>query len=144
MTPTDCKVGDELIAAEFGPLTIADTVRWAGVQENVERLHFDREFARENSRLRTFIASGGYRQALLARALTDRIGPRGKLLKLRVRHTAPTFEGDMLRYSARITETATRSDGIAISCAVEGKNQQNEQILVGSCLVLLPSDHASV
>ena len=143
MTSADCKVGDELMAAEFGPLTIADTVRWAGVQENLERLHFDREFARENSQLRTFIASGGYRQALLARALTDRIGPRGKLLKLRVRHTAPTFEGDMLRYSARITETAPRSDGIAISCEIEGKNQQNEQILVGNCLVLLPSDHAS-
>jgi acyl dehydratase len=61
-----------------------------------------------------------------------------------VRHTAPTFEGDMLRYSARITETASRSGGIAISCEVEGKNQQNEQILVGSCLVLLPSEQASV
>jgi len=143
MTSADCKVGDELIAAEFGPLTIADTVRWAGVQENLERLHFDRDFARENSRLRTFIASGGYRQALLARALTDRLGPRGKLLKLRVRHTAPTFEGDMLRYSARITETSPRSDGIVISCEIEGKNQQNEQILVGSCLALLPSEHAS-
>jgi acyl dehydratase len=143
MTSADCKVGDELIAAEFGPLTIADTVRWAGVQENLERLHFDRDFARENSRLRTFIASGGYRQALLARALTDRLGQRGKLLKLRVRHTAPTFEGDMLRYTARIAETAPRSDGIAISCEIEGKNQQNEQILVGSCLVLLPSEHAS-
>jgi acyl dehydratase len=143
MTPADFNVGDELIAAEFGPLTIADTVQWAGVQENFERLHFDREFVRENSRLRTFIASGGYRQALLARALTDRIGPCGKLLKLRVRHTAPTFEGDMLRYSARITETSPRSDGIAISCEIEGKNQQNEQILVGSCLVLLPSGRAS-
>lgn len=143
MTPADFKIGDEFMAAEFGPLTIADTVRWAGVQENVERLHFDREFARENSRLRTFIASGGYRQALLARAVTDRIGPRGKLVKLRVRHTAPTFEGDMLRYSARITDTATHSDGIAISCEVEGRNQQNEQVLVGSCLVFLLSARAS-
>jgi acyl dehydratase len=143
MTSADFNVGDELVTAEFGPLTIADTVQWAGVQENLERLHFDREFARENGRLRTFIASGGYRQALLARALTDRIGARGKLLKLRVRHTAPTFEGDMLRYSARITKTTPRSDGLAISCEIEGKNQQNEQILVGSCLVLLPSGHAA-
>jgi acyl dehydratase len=143
MTPADFNVGDEFIAAQFGPLTIADTVRWAGVQENVERLHYDREFARENSRLRTFIASGGYRQALLARAVTDRIGPHGRLLKLRVRHTAPTFEGDLLQYSARITDTATRADGIAISCEVEGKNQQNEQVLVGSCLVVLPSAHTS-
>jgi acyl dehydratase len=137
------KVGDEFAAAEFGPLTIADTVRWAGVQENVERIHFDREFARENSRLRTFIASGGYRQALLVQTLTDRLGPRGRLLKLRVRHTAPTLEGDMLCYSARITETAKRPDGIAISCDVVGTNQQKEQVLVGGCLVLVPSGLAS-
>ena len=75
-------VGDQLILAEYGPLTIVDTVRWAGAQENPERVHFDREFVRENSRMRTFIASGGYRQALLARALTGRIGLHGRLLKL--------------------------------------------------------------
>jgi acyl dehydratase len=131
-------VGDVIVAAEFGPLTIIDTVRWAGVQENSERIHFDREFARENSRLRTFIASGGYRQALLARALTDRIGLRGKLLKLRVRHVAPTFEGDMLRCSARVTEKVRRDDGTAICCEVEGKNQKDEQVLIGSCVLLVP------
>jgi acyl dehydratase len=143
MTLTELKIGDELVAAEFGPLTIEDTVRWAGVQENVERLHFDREFVRENSRLRTFIASGGYRQALLARALTDRIGPRGRLVRLRVRHSAPTFEGDMLRCSARIVAMARESDGVAISCDVEGRNQQNEQVLAGSCVVIVPGDHAA-
>jgi acyl dehydratase len=131
------EVGDEFVATEFGPLTIVDTVRWAGVQENSERVHFDREFARENSRLPTFIASGGYRQALLARALTDRIGLRGKLLKMRVRHLAPTFEGDMLRFSARITEKSRRDGGTAIFCEVEGKNQKDEQVLVGSCVLVV-------
>jgi acyl dehydratase len=143
MTGADFNVGDEFAAGEFGPLTIADTVRWAGVQENVERIHFDREFARENSRLRTFIASGGYRQALLAQTLTDRLGARGRLLKLRVRHTAPTFEGDMLRYAVRITDTAKRADGVAITCEVVGTNQQNEQVLVGGCLVLVQGEGAS-
>jgi acyl dehydratase len=133
------KVGDQLISVEYGPLTLIDTVRWAGVQENLEEVHFDREFARKNSRMHTFIASGAYRQALLARALTDRIGPRGRLLRLRVRHVAPTLEGDMLRYTARVIETSKRADGdTAISCDVEGKNQKDEQILVGTCIVLVP------
>jgi acyl dehydratase len=137
MTGSEINVGDQLIATEFGPLTIVDTVRWAGVQENPEPLHFDREFVRDNSRLRTFIASGGYRQALLARALTDRIGLRGRLIKLRVRHVAPTFEGDMLRFRARVTEKSPRADGTAICCDVEGSNQQDEQVLVGSCVLLV-------
>jgi acyl dehydratase len=130
--------GDQLISVEYGPLTIIDTVRWAGVQENLERVHFDREFVRENSKMRTFIASGGYRQALLARALTDRIGLRGRLVRLCVRHTAPTFEGDMLRYTARITGKSVQTGVSAVTCDVEGRNQNDEQILVGSCVVILP------
>ena len=137
-TAGSLEVGDQLISAEYGPLTIVDTVRWAGVQENPERVHFDREFVRENSRMRTFIASGGYRQALLARALTGRIGLHGRLLKLRVRHLAPTFEGDMLRYTARVTEKSTQGDRTTVTCEVDGRNQNDEQVLTGNCIVVMP------
>jgi acyl dehydratase len=132
------EVGDQFISAEYGPLTVVDTVRWAGVQENSERVHFDREFARENSRMRTFIASGGYRQALLARALTERIGLHGRLLKLRVRHLAPTFEDDMLRYTARVAEKSVQGDRTTLTCEVDGRNQNGEQVLTGSCVVAVP------
>lgn len=126
-------VGDEIVSAEFGPLTIVDTVRWAGVQENPERLHWDREFAREHSRLRTFIASGGYRQALLARAMTDWLGAGGRLARMKVRHIAPTFEGDMLRYSVRVTEKSAQGPAVTLTCALDGSNQRNDTVLTGSC-----------
>ena len=143
MRRAELKVGAEFASATFGPLTIVDTVRWAGVQENTEPIHFDRDFARQNSRLKSFIASGSYRQALLARMLTESIGPHGKLLRLRVRHTAPTFEGDTLGYSARVREAVLRGDKTEISCDVEGKNQDNEQVLVGSCVLLVATGGAS-
>jgi acyl dehydratase len=134
------QIGDEIIAADFGPLTIVDTVRWSGVQENAERIHWDREFAREHSGLRTFIASGGFRQALLARALTDWLGLRGRLRKLRVRHTRPTFEGDTIRYNARVTKVSHGIAGTSISCDIEGKNENQEQVLTGSCIMLVTSE----
>ena len=134
--------GDEIVSREFGPLTIIDTVRWAGVQENSEQLHWDREFVREHSRLRTFIASGGYRQALLARTLTDWLGPHGTLKKLQVRHTAPTYEGDMLTCSARMIETTKVPEGVLVSCAVEGRNQKTESVFVGRCVMLLTHSDA--
>jgi acyl dehydratase len=130
-------VGDEIVSAEFGPLTIVDTVRWAGVQENPERLHWDREFAREHSRLRTFIASGGYRQALLARALTDWLGANGRLARMKVRHVAPTFEGDILCYSVRVTEKSAQGPAVTLTCAVDGSNQQNDKVLTGSCILTI-------
>lgn len=135
----DISPGDEITAATYGPLTIVDTVRWAGVQENWEQVHWDREFAREHSKLPTFIASGAYRQALLARTLTDWIGPGGTLRKLRVRHTAPTHEGDTIRYSGRVTEKSAKADDSWVACDLAGHNQDGKPILTGHCTVLLAS-----
>jgi acyl dehydratase len=133
----DFQVGNELTSAEFGPLSIVDTVRWAGVQENVERLHFDREFARQSGALKTFIVSGAHRQALVARMLTDRIGDRGRLLKLQIRHTGPTFEGDLLRCSARVTEAKQLAAGTELTCELNAKNREDKEILIGSCVLLI-------
>lgn len=135
----DVVVGEEIPAQEFGPLTIEQTVRWAGLQENWARLHFDREYAQQRSGLRTFIASGAYRQALLTRAITDWIGPRGWLRKLTVRQTAPTFEGDSMRFSGRVVERSPPADDPWLRCELEGRNQDGQTILTGQCTVLLPS-----
>ncbi|MGH7768605.1 MAG: MaoC/PaaZ C-terminal domain-containing protein [Candidatus Binatia bacterium] len=137
-------VGDALPSRSFGPLTIVDTVRWAGIQENWARLHFDREHVREQSGLKTFIASGAYRQALLIRAITDWIGPRGWLQKLSVRHTAPTFEGDMMIYSGKVVEKSSTSGDPWIMCELEGKNQEGKQIVTGRCTVILPAKKSGV
>ena len=98
----DVTVGDTIPSREYGPLTIVDTVRWAGLQENWQHLHYDRDHVRRHNGLKTFIASGAYRQALLMRMLTDWIGPRGWLQKISIRHTYSTFEGDTMRFSARV------------------------------------------
>jgi acyl dehydratase len=131
-------VGGFIPSRDYGPLTIVDTVRWAGLQENVQHLHFDRDHVRQHNGLRTFIASGAYRQALLIRMLTDWIGPRGWLRKINVRHTYSTFEGDMMRFSARIVEKSSDSSDPWIVCDLEGRNQENRQILTGGCTLILP------
>jgi acyl dehydratase len=135
----DVSLGDKIEEVGYGPLTIVDTVRWAGVQENSEKVHWDREFAREHSKLPTFIASGSYRQALLARTLTDWVGARGKLRKLSLRHTAPTLEGDMMYYSAVIAEKSPTASDPWIACDVQGRNQDNKPIVTGRCVLALPS-----
>jgi acyl dehydratase len=134
----DIVPGDKIDAVRYGPLTLLDTVRWAGIQENPERVHWDREFAREHAKLPTFIASGSYRQALLARTLTDWIGPLGKLRKLKLRHTAPTHEGDMMFFSAVVSGKSATSAVPWIECDVEGHNQDNKPIMTGSCIIVLP------
>src|ERR1700741_4286147 len=123
---------------EYAPLTIVDSVRWAGLQENSQHLHFDRDHVREHNGLPTFIASGAYRQALLIRTLTDWIGPRGWLRKISVRHTYSTFEGDLMNFSGRVVEKSLDPTDSWITCDLHGKNQGGKQILTGRCTVILP------
>ena len=134
----DVSVGDVVPPRDYGPLTIVDTVRWAGLQENWQHLHFDRDHVREHNGLKTFIASGAYRQALLMRMLTDWIGPRGWLQKISIRHTYSTFEGDMMRFGGRILDKSTESSDSWITCDLDGRNQTDKQILTGRCTLILP------
>ena len=134
----DVQPGTELVAREYDPLSIIDTVRWAGLQENTQQLHYDRDWVREHAGLRTFIASGAYRQALLMRMLTDWLGPRGRLRKLGIRHTYSTFEGDTMRFAARAAEKSADPADPWIRCEVEGTNQEGRRILTGQCTLLLP------
>jgi acyl dehydratase len=138
------QVGTSLPRREYGPLTIVDTVRWAGLQENWQHLHFDRDHVRQHNGLRTFIASGGYRQALLMRLLTDWIGPRGMLRKLSIRQTYSTFEGDLLRYAGEVVEKSGTADDPWVVCALEGHNQEGRQILTGRCTVLVPAGRPGI
>ena len=134
----DANVGDLIPGREYGPLTIVDTVRWAGLQENWQHLHYDRDHVREHNGLPTFIASGAYRQALLIRTLTDWIGSRGWLKKINVRHTYSTFEGDMMKFGGRVIEISTDPADLWITCDLDGRNQVDKQILTGRCTLILP------
>jgi acyl dehydratase len=123
-------------------LTIVDTVQWAGFQENWYRLHWDRDFVRERSGFTTFIASGGYREALLVRTITDWIGSRGILRKLTVRQSFPTFEGDLIVYSGTVAEKSPAPNDPWIACNFEGENQNGRVILTARSSVILPSSES--
>ena len=133
------KIGDLIPHRDYGPLTIVDTVRWAGLQENWQHLHYDRDHVRQHNGLRTFIVSGAYRQALLIRMLTDWIGPRGWLSNISIRHIYSTFEGDMMRFGGYITEKSQDARDPWITCSLEGKNADDKQILTGSCRLVIPN-----
>jgi acyl dehydratase len=135
----DLSCDDVLPECEYGPLTVSDTVRWAGLQENWSQLHFDRDYVREYNGMRTFIASGAFREALLFRMLTEWVGPKGRLRKISLRHTYSTFEGDRIIYSGKISEKSLTPDDPWIRCEIEGKNHEGRQILTGSCVLVVPA-----
>lgn len=130
-------VRDSLPVRTHGPYTIEDAVRWAGLQENSQRLHYDRDHVREHNGLRTFIASGAYRQALLLRLLTDVTGPHGQVNSLSVRHTKATFEGDYIRYSAVVIEKSLVDGAGRVTLGVSAANQDDVEVMRGTAVVTL-------
>lgn len=136
----DVQTGQTVLETRHGPLTLVDTIRWCGFQENWwASLHYDRERVRTRSGLRSFIASGAYREALVARMITDWIGPLGMLRKLSVRHVASTLEGDFQIYTMTVVEKSDDPKDSQVTCQVEGRNQDDKQILTGRCSVTLPT-----
>ena len=135
----DIQVGAKLPRQEFGPHTLVDGVRWAGVQENPSPTHTDRDYARAQRGVKGFISSGAQREAHLASMLMDWVGPRGDLRKWNIRHTASTFEGDMQYYTGTVIEKSPSSAEPWILCELEGKNQDGEDIIQGQCTLILPT-----
>lgn len=105
--PVTLVPGAELPALQAGPFTLGDFVRWAGYQENWIRTHYDAAYARDEMGLAGPIQSGHHRTALLARMVTDWVGPSGWLRRLAVRHTGQVRCGDVVRCQGRVLRVRT-------------------------------------
>ncbi len=137
-SPADATLGAALPAVEAGPLTLVDFVRWAAYQENWLRLHYDRAFAQERG-LRDCIQSGHHRTALLARMITDWLGPAGWLKRLAVRHGAPVYHGDTIRCEGRVrgSSTATAGGRVVVDLDVWAVTQDGRRASEGTATVEL-------
>lgn len=130
-------LGDTTPSRAYDPVTIIDAVRWAGFQENYAQLHYDRDYVRSEAGLKTFIASGAYRESLMVRLLTDWIGPQGRLCELKTRQAAPTFEGDSVAFSGRVIEKSADEADPWVVLEMEGVNQKGDQVLQARCKLAL-------
>jgi acyl dehydratase len=140
----DMSIGDIMPERQFGPHTLVAAVYWAGIQENPAGLHFDRDHARNVLGAKSIVASGALRQSLLVRAIMEWLGPRAFLRSMTLRHTAPTYEGDMQYYSARVCETPARDAEPLIGLELSGRNDENLAIMSGRCSILLPRRSGAV
>ncbi|MEA1015754.1 hypothetical protein [Sphingosinicella sp. LY1275] len=129
----EVSIGDVVVSGAYGAVDIIDVVRWAGFQENYAQLHYDREYVRSEAGLPTFIASGAFRESLMVRLLTDWMGPRGRVAKLKTRQTYSTFEGHSLRFTGRVAEKSEDAADPWMVCEMEGFNGEDRQILQSTC-----------
>ncbi|MDT4892928.1 MAG: hypothetical protein QOE97_1963 [Pseudonocardiales bacterium] len=103
---------------------------------NGHRIHYDKGWATEVEGYPDLLVQGPLQSALLARAVTDWIGGRGRLVRFAVQNRAVAFPGEDLRFGG--TVTGVQADTGRVTLDVLGSKVDGEPLMPGTATVSLP------
>ncbi|MFT4084777.1 MAG: MaoC/PaaZ C-terminal domain-containing protein [Nocardioides sp.] len=132
----DVQAGDELPALV---LSVDETrmFLFSAATYNAHRIHYDKTWAREVEGYQDVLVQGPLQAALLARAVTDWIGPRGRLVTYSAQNRAVAFPGQELEFGGRVS--AVRREDDRVLAELELVARRGEDVLMpGSATVSLP------
>ncbi len=105
---------------------------------NGHRIHYDRDWATTVEGYDDVLVQGPLQSALLARALTDWIGGRGRLVHFSVQNRAVAYPGEDLTFGGVVT--AKRVDGGVGLVDVDIAGRRGDTVLMpGTATVALPA-----
>lgn len=136
ITFEDVAIGDELPALS---LTVDETQLFffSAATYNGHRIHYDKDWARRTEGYDDVLVQGPLQAALLARAVTDWIGPAGRLVTYSAQNRAVAFPGQELVFGGRVTRV--RPDGDRGLVDLELTATRGEDVLMpGTAVVSLP------
>jgi acyl dehydratase len=113
---------------------------------NGHRIHYDKQWARDVEGYDDVLVQGPLQAALLARAITDWIGGRGRLVAYSVQNRAVAFPGQALTFGGVVTGTRVPDDagGDTGLVDLEISGRHDDTVLMpGTATVALPRRGAS-
>lgn len=121
--------------------TIVTSARVSAATDNYHRIHWDREFARQDG-LPDAILATNYLGNAIAQLVMSWITPRGTLRKLAYRFKAPVFPGDILTVGGMVTRTEVLPEGgwVELEVWIE---KGGRRVTEGTGAVLLPLREAA-
>jgi acyl dehydratase len=105
---------------------------------NGHRIHYDRTWAVDVEGYADVLVQGPLQAALMARALTDWIGGRGRLVNYAVQNRASAYPGEELRFRATVVGTRPGDGHGLVDLQVQGEKGAGEIIMPGTATVSLP------
>jgi hydroxyacyl-ACP dehydratase HTD2-like protein with hotdog domain len=104
---------------------------------NGHRIHYDKDWATTVEGYDDVLVQGPLQSALLARALTDWIGGRGRLVSYSVQNRAVAYPGEELTFGGVVTANRL-ADGVGL-VEVEIAGRRGDDVLMpGTATVALP------
>jgi acyl dehydratase len=133
---SELKVGDSREMVVANDLTRTQLVMYAGASGDYNPLHSDERYAREVAGYPGVFAHGMLTMGLTGRALTDWVGD-GRLTKYGVRFSRQVWPGDTLTTTVRVEAIRTDSSVSLADFHVSTRNQNGEEVVVGSATARL-------
>jgi hydroxyacyl-ACP dehydratase HTD2-like protein with hotdog domain len=104
---------------------------------NGHRIHYDKDWARTVEGYDDVIVQGPLQAALLARAITDWIGGRGRLVEYSVQNRAVAIAGEELNFGGSVTATRLADNVGLVDLEIAGR-RGDTVLMPGTATVALP------
>jgi hydroxyacyl-ACP dehydratase HTD2-like protein with hotdog domain len=105
---------------------------------NGHRIHYDKEWARGTEGYDNVLVHGPLQAALLARALGDWIGGRGRLVSFSVQNRAVAYPGEALSFGGEVTGKRLSDEGTGLVDLVVTGRRNDTILMPGTATVELP------
>jgi hydroxyacyl-ACP dehydratase HTD2-like protein with hotdog domain len=104
---------------------------------NGHRIHYDKDWAREDEGYDDILVQGPLQAALLARAITDWIGGRGRLVEYSVQNRGVAFPGQPLTFGGTVTAKRVDAGRGLVDLDIAGR-RESDILMPGTATVELP------
>ncbi|BBY65288.1 MaoC family dehydratase [Mycolicibacterium helvum] len=104
---------------------------------NGHRIHYDKDWARGTEGYDDVLVQGPLQAALLARAVTDWIGGRGRLVEYSVQNRAVAFPGQPLTFGGTVTGKRVDAGRGLVDLDIVGR-RGSDILMPGTATVELP------
>jgi hydroxyacyl-ACP dehydratase HTD2-like protein with hotdog domain len=105
---------------------------------NGHRIHYDQSWAQGVEGYQDILVHGPLQVALLARAITDWVGGRGRLVNYAVQNRATAFPGEQLRFKGTVTGKRQEGETCLVELKVHGEKGSGQILMPGTATVRLP------
>jgi hydroxyacyl-ACP dehydratase HTD2-like protein with hotdog domain len=105
---------------------------------NAHRIHYDKDWVRDVEGYNDVIVQGPLQAALLARAITDWMGGRGRLVDYAVQNRAIAFVGEELTFGGMVTGKRLGDNTGLVDLEIAGR-KGDTVLMPGTATVALPT-----
>jgi hydroxyacyl-ACP dehydratase HTD2-like protein with hotdog domain len=141
MTDTQVCYDDIEVGEQIPALTVtADETQlffFSAATYNGHRIHYDKQWARDVEGYDNVLVHGPLQAALLARALGDWIGGRGRLVSFSVQNRATALPGEQLTFGGVVTAKRLVDGAALVDLEIAGR-RDDTVLMPGTATVQLP------